>query len=119
MCVEAKFKITFSKSVAMTNFSYDQIFTLEKRVMGLEARVTFLEKWKHISLDKGKGIVINEENEVTLGNIENDYEKYRIIERSYICNRGQSLRSISVASKIKIGTHIADTTALIGTLCLF
>lgn len=45
MCVESKFKITFSKSIAMTNFSYDQIIVLEKRVrVGLRSKSCLIRK---------------------------------------------------------------------------
>lgn len=41
-------------------------------------------------------MVINEEeNEATLGNIEDNYEKYRIIEHSYTYNQRQNL-SVSI-----------------------
>lgn len=76
-----------------------------------------MEKQNYDAIDKtrkGKGIVIEEET--TYNNLEY-YEKYKISEDSYICNENKQLRSITVPRKIKMGTHIINTTALIDTGC--
>lgn len=96
ICVEPKFKITFSKTVALTLFTYEQVIAIEKKIGAIEVRVAVLENQNFLqqqlqqqrNKDKGKNVVINEE-ESTLAQLEKNYEKYRIIEQLYLQSRAK------------------------------